>query len=140
MVVVDTNIISELMRTQPSAQVLAWMDDQPPKELFVTAVTEAAVRLDIASLPEGRRHRNLVEACDRAFGELFSGRVLPFDRNAAQTYAQLVEARQARGCPVSQSDGQIAAIARVRSMRVATRNTRNFEHMGVDLIDPWNHS
>ena len=137
MVVIDTNIVSELMRAEPSAEVLAWMDDQPPRELFVTAVTEAEVRTGIALLPDGRRRRGLAEACERACGSLFAGRVLPFDSDAARSYAEIVVARRVLGRPVSHADGQIAAIARSRGMAVATRNIRDFEDMGIDVFDPW---
>ena len=137
MVVIDTNIVSELMRAEPSAEVLAWMDDRPPRDLFVTAVTEAEVRTGIALLPEGRRRRGLAEACERAFGSLFAGRVLPFDSDAARAYAEIVAARRVLGRPVSQADGQIAASARSRGMAVATRNIRDFQDMGVDVLDPW---
>ena len=136
MVVIDTNIVSELMRAEPSAEVLAWMDDRPPRELFVTAVTEAEVRTGIELLPDGRRRRGLAEACERAFGSLFAGRVLPFDSDAARAYAEIAAARRVLGRPVSQADGQIAAIARSRGMAVATRNIWDFENMGIDVFDP----
>ncbi len=137
MVMIDTNIVSELMRAEPSAEVLSWMDEQTPRELFVTAVTEAEVRTGIALLPEGRRRRGLAEACERAFGSLFAGRVLPFDSDAARTYAGIAAARRVLGRPVSQADCQIAAIARSRGMAVATRNVRDFEDMGIDIFNPW---
>ncbi len=137
MVMIDTNIVSELMRAEPSAEVLSWMDEQTPRELFVTAVTEAQVRTGIALLPEGRRRRGLAEACERAFGSLFAGRVLPFDSDAARTYAEIAAARRVLGRPVSQADCQIAAIARSRGMAVATRNVRDFEDMGIDIFNPW---
>ncbi len=137
MVMIDTNIVSELMRAEPSAEVLSWMDEQTPRELFVTAVTEAEVRTGIALLPEGRRRRGLAEACERAFGSLFAGRVLPFDSDAARTYAEIAAARRVLGRPVSQADCQIAAIARSRGMAVATRNVRDFEDMGIDIFNPW---
>ncbi len=137
MVMIDTNIVSELMRAEPSAEVLSWMDEQTPRELFVTAVTEAEVRTGIALLPEGRRRRGLAEACERAFGSLFAGRVLPFDSDAARTYAEIAAARRVLGRPVSQADCQIAAIARSRGMAVATRNVRDFGDMGIDIFNPW---
>ena len=107
------------------------------RALFVTAVTEAEVLTGIAFLPEGRRKRILVDSAERAFGALMRGRVLPFDSAAAQVYAEIAAARRAAGRPISQSDGQIAAIARARSMTIATRNVRDFEDMGIDIIDPW---
>lgn len=112
MVVIDTNIVSELMGAEPSAEVLAWMDDRSARELFITAVTEAEVRTGIAVLPEGRRRRGLAEACKRAFGSLFAGPVLPFDGGAARAYAEIASARRVLGRPVSQANCQIAAIAR----------------------------
>jgi len=138
MVVIDTNIVSELMRAEPSAEVLAWMDDRQARELFVAAVTEAEVRTGIALLPEGRRRRGLAEACERTFGSLFAGRVLPFDGDAARAYAEIASARRVLGRPVSQADCQIAAIARSCGMAVATRNIRDFEDMGIEILDPWN--
>jgi predicted nucleic acid-binding protein len=137
MVVLDTNVVSELMRDVPHAGVLVWVDDRLTRQLFVTAVTEAEVRTGVAFLPEGRRRRRLAEAADRAFRGLFSGRILPFDSEAAHTYAEIAAARRASGRPLSQADGQIAAIARSRGMAVATRNVRDFADTGIDLIDPW---
>ena len=137
MVVIDTNIVSELMRAEPSAEVLDWMDTRMRQGLFVTAVTEAEVRAGIAFLPEGRRRRGLEAACERAFGGLFGGRVLPFDSAAAHAYAETVASRRAIGRPASQADCQIAAIAASRSMAVATRNVRDFENMGIEVVDPW---
>ncbi len=137
MVVLDTNVVSELMQSAPSSKVLAWLDDRPTRELFMTAVTEAEIRTGIAFLPEGGRRRGLAEAAERAFGGLFAGRVLPFDSAAARVYAEIAAARRASGRPLSQTDGQIAAIARSRGMTVATRNVRDFAETGIELVDPW---
>lgn len=130
MVVIDTNVVSELMRAEPGAEVLDWMDDRQPRELYVTAVTEAEV-------PEGRRRRSLAEACERAFGSLFAGMVLPFDSDAARAYAEISAVPRVLGRPVSFADGQIAAIARSRRMAVATRNIRDFQDMGIGVPGPW---
>ena len=105
--------------------------------MFVTAVTEAEVLTGIAILPEGRRKRTLADAAKRTFDGLMGGRVLPFDSAAARVYAEIAAARRAAGRPISQLDGQIGAIARSHSMAVATRNVRDFEDMGIDLINPW---
>ena len=137
MFVVDTNVVSELMRDAPNADVLAWMDERPTRELFVTAVTEAELRTGIACLSEGARRRGLADAAERALGGLFAGRVLPFDSSAARIYAEIAAARRAAGRPLSQFDGQTAAIARSRRMTVATHNVRDFEEMGADVVDPW---
>ena len=133
----DTNVVSELMRDAPNTNVLAWMDEWPTRELFVTAVTEAEVRTGIAYLSEGARRRGLSDAAERTLGGLFAGRVLPFDSNAARIYAEVATARRAAGRPIFQFDAQIAAIARSRRMAVATHNVRDFEDTGVDVVDPW---
>ena len=137
MVLLDTNVVSELMRAAPSAGVLAWMDERPSRELFITAVTEAEVRTGIAILPAGARRRGLADAAERTLEVLFAGRVLPFDRRAARAYADIAAASRAAGHPISQSDCQIAAIALSRGMAVATRNVRDFSETGVEVIDPW---
>ena len=137
MVLLDTNVVSELMRCAPSAEVLVWVDALPPRELFVTSVTEAEVRTGIAILPDGARRRGLADAAERTLGGLFAGRVLPFDSSAARTYADIAAASRAAGRPISQSDCQIAAIARSRGLALATRNVRDFSETGVEVIDPW---
>ena len=137
MIVLDTPIVSEMMRDRPRTDVLGWLDEQPTRSLFVTAVTEAEVLAGIAFLPEGRRKRILDDAAARAFSVLLSGRILAFDSAAAQAYAEIAAMRRAAGLPISQSDGQIAAIAQSRSMAIATRNVRDFKDMGIDLINPW---
>lgn len=137
MIVLDTNVVSELMRDNAHAEVLAWMDERPTRELFVTAVTEAEIRTGIAFLPEGKRRKGLGEAAEQVLNNLFAGRVLPFDSSAARAYAEIAAARRAAGRPISQADGQIAAIAGSRGMAVATRNVGDFEGMGIDIIDPW---
>ena len=137
MVLIDTNVVSELMRAAPSAAVLGWMDELPSRELFVSAITEAEVRTGIAILPAGARRQGLADAAERTLGGLFAGRVLPFDSGAARAYADIAATTRAAGRPISQSDCQIAAIARSRGMAVATRNVRDFSETGVELIDPW---
>ena len=137
MVVVDTDVVSALMHSDPNAEVLAWLDSRPTRVFFVTAVTEAEVSAGIAFLPEGARRRGLAEAAERAFSGLFAGRVLPFDSAAARAYAEIAAARRAGGRPLSLADCQIAAIARSRNMTVATRNVRDFEGMGIEVLDPW---
>ena len=137
MIVLDTNVVSELMRDNAHAEVLAWLDERPARELFVTAVTEAEIRAGIAFLPEGKRRKGLGEAAEQVLDNLFAGRVLPFDSSAARAYAEIAAARRAAGRPISQADGQIAAIAGSRGMAVATRNVGDFEGMGIDIIDPW---
>ena len=137
MVVLDTDVVSELMRDNPRPAVLAWLDDQLAHNLFVTAVTEAEIRVGIAFLPEGKRRRGLAEAAERAFSGLFASRVLPFDSQAARAYAGIAVRRRKAGRPIAQVDCQVAAIAHSRGAAVATRNVRDFKGTGVDVIDPW---
>jgi len=136
MIVLDTNVISELMRDCPAQTVMSWLDDQFASTLFVTAVTESEIWTGISLLPRGRRRRGIEAAAERAF-EVFAGRILPFDSEAARTYAMIAVERRASGRPITQADCQIAAIARCRGARLATRNVRDFEGTGVSLINPW---
>ena len=137
MVLLDTNVVSELMRAAPSAEVLVWMDELPTRELFVTAITEAEIRTGVAILPAGARRRGLADAAERTLADLFAGRVLPFDSSAARAHADITAVSRAAGRPISQSDCQIAAIAHSRGMVVATRNVRDFADTGIEVIDPW---
>ena len=137
MVVLDTNVVSEMMLNSPHPQVLAWMDSRPARELFVTAVSEAEIRAGIAFLPEGAGRRDLADAAERTLDSLFAGRVLPFDSTAARSYADIAAIRRAAGHPISQADCQIAAIARSRGMAVATRNVPDFSKTGIQVLDPW---
>lgn len=137
MIVLDTNVISEMMRRAPSAAVVAWLDDQPPSSLFLTAVTEAEIRFGLAVLPAGKRRDSSVKAAERIFEEILGGRILPFDSEAAGAYAVIAAARRRLGRPISQFDCQIAAIARSRGASVATRNTSDLEFCDTGIIDPW---
>ena len=139
MIVLDTNVVSELMRDSPQQTVLAWFSTQPASNLFVTTVTEAEILAGIALLPYGRRRRGLSEAAARVFTTLLAGRILVFDSDAANIYAEIFAQRHAAGRPISQADCQIAAIARSREAAIATRNVTDFEGVGVELIDPWAH-
>jgi predicted nucleic acid-binding protein len=136
MIVLDTNVISELMRDRPARTVLTWLDDQFASTLFITAVTEAEIWTGIAVLPLGRRRRGIGAAADRAF-EIFAGRILPFDSDAARAYATIAAERRASGRPITQADCQIAAITRCRGAQLATRNVKDFEGTGVTVINPW---
>ena len=137
MLVLDTNVVSELMRERPNPDVLRWVDNQLTDNLFVTSVTEAEIRTGIAILPEGERQRGLAASAERLFSVLFSERILPFDSDAAQVYAMLAAERRVAGRPISQSDCQIAAIARCRGASVATRDVDDFEGSGIEVINPW---
>lgn len=137
MIVLDTNVLSELMRRRPAQQVVAWVDAQDPAALTITAITVAELLYGVARLRAGARKAKLTEAVRALMRDDFAGRVLPFDVTAAEHYAEIVAARERHGRPVSAADGQIAAICRHRGARLATRNVRDFDATGVELLDPW---
>lgn len=133
----DTNVLSELLRATPERSVRQWLAAQPAEGLFVTAVTQAEMMLGARLLPAGKRRSALESALRGMFDEDFAGRVLPFDSAATSAYAELVATRRASGRPISQFDAQIAAIARQHAMGVATRNVDDFTGCGVAVINPW---
>lgn len=135
----DTNVLSELLRAQPDTNVLAWFGKQPSESLFVSAMTQAEMMLGARLLPQGKRRRLLEQALDTMFREEFAGRVLPFDATAASEYVAVVTARRSAGKPMSRFDAQIAAIALSRRVGLATRNVSDFEGCGLAVIDPWTH-
>ncbi len=137
MFILDTNVISELMRDSPHQKVLAWIDDQFTSALFVTAITEAEIRTGIALLPTGKRRRGLTTAAERTFEMLFSERVLAFDSEAARAYAEIASGRRVVGRPISQADCQIAAIAKSQGASIVTRDVDDFEGCGVEVMNPW---
>lgn len=136
-VLLDTNVLSELLRPAPDASVLAWFAQQHPDLLFVSAVTQAEMLLGTRLLPAGRRRDKLQTALDAMFAEDFVGRVVPFDGLAAIAYAEIVATRRAAGRPVSQFDAQIAATALCQQANLATRNTADFDGCGITLVNPW---
>ena len=137
MIVLDTNILSELMRPSPDPAVEAWVTGRAAASLFFSAVGEAELRYGVAIMPAGRRREALTSEIEAMLREDFEGRVLPFDSDAARAYAEIASTRRFAGRPISQADSQIAAIARSRGMAVATRNVRDFDDMEIEVIDPW---
>jgi hypothetical protein len=137
MIILDTNVLSEVFRPSPSPAVLLWLAAREPHAVFTTAITQAEVLLGLEMMPAGRRRTRLSAAIEAVFAEDLRGRVLPFDEAAARLYPAIVTGRTALGRPVAQSGGLIAAIARAHRAVVATRNTRGFEHCGIRLINPW---
>ena len=137
MFILDTNVVSELMREKPQAEVLEWIDRQLADNLYVTAVTEAEIRTGIAILPEGERRNRLAVAANRAFGMFFAERVLSFDSEAAQAYAVIAADRRASGHPIAYADCQIAAIAHCRGASVVTRNVDDFGGTQIEVFNPW---
>ncbi|MDT7575986.1 MAG: toxin FitB [Pseudonocardiales bacterium] len=134
MIVLDTNVVSELMRAAPDRAVRSWV--QRSHDLATTAVTLAEVRYGIARLPAGRRRDVLAEAAEGIFSA-FRDQVLPFDAAAATEYDRVVFGRDVAGRPIDGFDAQIAAICRSRGAGLATRNTRDFHGTGVEVLDPW---
>lgn len=137
MIVLDTNVLSELMRRRPAARVVSWVDEQDASGLAITAVTVAELLYGIARLADGARKTELAAAVDALVREDFAGHVLPFDVPAAEHYADLVAERDRHGRPIGTADGQIAAICRCHDARLATRNVRDFGEVGLALVDPW---
>lgn len=137
MILLDTNVVSEMMRSSPSAAVEHWMNAQPAAGMFIAAITEAELRYGLALLPESQRRRRLVSQAEAMLVEDFAGRILPFDSSAAIAYARIAASRRIAGHPISHADAQIAAIAASRGASIATRNTIDFIDCGVDIIDPW---
>lgn len=137
MLILDTNVVSESMRATPHFRVLEWLNAQISEELFLTAITEVEIRRGIAILPIGKRRNSLSAAAEQTFGVLFSERVLPFDSDAALAYATISSNRRAAGRPISQSDCQIAAIARLNRASIVTRDSRGFEGCDLEIVNPW---
>jgi predicted nucleic acid-binding protein len=136
-IIVDTNVASEMMAEQPSPQVIAWLDRTDPEELWLSAITVFEIRGGIDAKPKGRRQRALVAAFDRLLKDDFQSRVLSFDLAAALHAAQIDAERERRGCPAGLADTQIAGIAASRGAAIATRNVRHFNDLSVDVINPW---
>jgi len=137
MIVLDTNILSALMRREPELTVVAWLDRQPSESVWTTAVTVFEIRFGLELLPPSRRRRQLEDAFARAVTEDFAGRVLPFDQEAAREAAWRAAERRASGKPVDFRDIQIAGVVAARRATLATHNVRHFQGLGIDLVDPW---
>jgi len=137
MIVLDTNVVSELMRPAPANEVVAWVDRQPTVDLWLTAITSAELLYGIARLPDGHRKSRLAEKAEAMIEDDFDRRILPFDQTAAVHYADIVARRELAGRPISTADAQIAAICRSHGAVVATRNQRDFDAVGIGAVDPW---
>ncbi|WP_322086867.1 type II toxin-antitoxin system VapC family toxin [Burkholderia sp. BCC1999] len=137
MILVDTNVISEPLRREPSAAVIEWLDAQNVETLFLAATSLAEIRLGVAVLPEGRRREWLHQSIEQRVLPLFRGRILPFDDAASKAYASLRARALAAGAAIAPSDGFIAGTAEANGLIVATRDVTPFEAMGIRVIDPW---
>ena len=140
MIILDTNVISELMLRSPEPAVSAWFTMQSRQSAFTTAVSLAEIFYGIRILPAGRRRQDLEDLAAGIFFTDFGDRVLPFDGAAGDIYASISAHRRALGRPIAEFDAQIAAIARCRGASIATRNVADFEHLGLDIVNPWNFS
>lgn len=137
MIILDTNVISELLRPAPEPKVEQWLSAQDGLNVYLTSISEAELRYGLAIMGNGKRRAALVDAVDSILREDLAGRILPFDSAAAQSYAAISAVRRSAGRPIAQADCQIASIAHTRGASVATRNTPDLEGCKIDLINPW---
>lgn len=138
MIVLDTNVVSELWKITPDPHVVAWIDAQAIESLYLSAVTVAEIRFGLATMPTGKRRTIYQDRFEREVLSAFTGRVLPFDLDATQAYADLMARAQVAGKAIDKTDGYIAAIAAAHGLTVATRDVSPFRAAGLDVIDPWN--
>ena len=140
MIILDTNVLSELMRPQPAASVVDWVAQQPASRLFITAVTQGEILYGIGLLSRGKLRDRISAAATAMFAEDFADRILPFNSDSSAAFADIVVARRRAGRPIAQLDALIAAIARTNGAAVATRNVADFEGCGIELINPFQFS
>lgn len=136
-VLLDTNVVSELLRPAPVSAVVAWVGDRWATGLYFSTIGEAELLYGVAILPAGWRQAALASAIEAILRENFDERILPFDSAAARAYANIAAQRRSTGRPVAPADCQIAAIACLRGMALATRNVRDFEDIDIKVVDPW---
>jgi hypothetical protein len=136
-IILDTNVLSALMRAAPEPEVISWLDEQPAESVWITTITEFESRLGLALLPAGRRRQALQASFERLLREDLQGRVLAFDSDAATEAAALAARRQKAGRPVDMRDTQIAGIALARKATLATRNVRHFDDLALTVVNPW---
>ncbi|CAN5290731.1 type II toxin-antitoxin system VapC family toxin [soil metagenome] len=139
MTILDTNVLSELMKPNPSSEVVSWTESILSAELFISSITQAEILYGIALLPDGKRKDDLQFAAKLMFEEDFNRRILPFDQLAAECYAMIASSHKNSGRPISQFDAQIAAIAKSRGSKISTRNEMNFSNCGVIVVNPWKY-
>ena len=137
MIILDTNVVSELMSPSPSERVVKWVSGQNVSNLYLSTITEAELRYGVEIMPAGRRRDGLRAAMEAMFREDFAGRILPFDRSSAQAYAMIAAKRRSTGHPINHADCQIAAVAHSIGASVATRDVSDFTGCGVEVVNPW---
>ena len=137
MILLDTNVVSELIRPNPDPKVEAWLAKQYSANVFLPVISEAELRYGVAILPGGMRRDRLAAEIEGMLREDFAGRILTFDSESARAYAVIAADRRDAGLPIHHADCQIAATARARGAKIATRNMADFHGCGVDVINPW---
>ena len=137
MIILDTNVISALMRQGTDPIAVDWLDSQPPESIWITAVTVFEVHFGLELLTHGRRRRQLEDAFARALDDDFERRILPFEQSAARAAASIAAHQRQEGRPIEIRDAQIAGIVSARRATLATRNTRHFADLGIAIVDPW---
>lgn len=137
MIILDTNVISELLRPSPAMQVVMWVDDHDSSELVTTSMTAAELFAGVAALPRGRRKESLAREVGHLLNDVFAGNVLPFDVASSRHYAQIVATATRRGRPMTPFDAQIAAICQQHDATLATRNVNDFRTTGLTIVNPW---
>ena len=137
MIILDTNVLSALMRKAPDASVVEWLDQQPAESIWITSITLFEARLGLALLPNGRRRNVLESAFEELLVEDLEGRILDFDRPAAEAAAALAAERQRQGRVVDIRDTQIARVVLARRATFATSNVKHFSDLGADVVNPW---
>lgn len=137
MILIDTNVISELWKTEPNPDVLAWIDAQTVETLYLSVITVAELRFGLATMPEGKRRTIYQERLEKEVLPTFAGRMLPFDLDASQAYADLMARAKTEGKAIGKADGYIAATAAACGLMVATRDISPFEAAGLKIVNPW---
>jgi len=137
MLILDTNVISEILRPSPETKIIAWLGARPRSTLFTTTITRAELLYGVHLLPDGRRKHALLTAVLHIFDTDLYGQVLGFDPHAADLYAQIAATRRQMGRPISQFDAMIAAVTRSIGARLVTRNNKDFDHCGIETVNPW---
>lgn len=137
MILLDTNVVSEVMKSRPVEAVVAWLNEQQSEKLYVSAITIGEIAYGLRILPDGKRRAGLRERFERFVALAFEQRVLAYDESAARIYGELMGDRKELGYPMSVPDGQIAAIARLNHLAVATRNVQDFENCGIEIVNPF---
>ncbi len=140
MIILDTNVVSELIKAHADPRVMSWLGKTLSSDIHTTIITEAELRYGIAILPEGQKKQQLLSSVEFQFANAFSKRTLHFKPPCAAIYAQIMADCRKIGRPIEPLDAQIAAIAKTHNATLATRNTADFEYTGITLINPWTHT